>query len=334
MNKSSVGIVIANLGSPKSPDPTHVGQYLNEFLTDPYVINLPTWIRHPLVRLGITPMRKHRSAAAYQSIWNVEGGPLRSITQKVAAKVEQTTEIKTLPAMRYGTPTLRATLEQFRNVQTILLAMQYPQHADSTRTTTIDYVENLVSQQQLIVAPPFYDNEEYLQVLSKHTISQLHESSKHLLISFHSLPEAHVRKADPTGNHCLHQANCCILESVAHSTCYRHQCLVTGNALGSAVGLPYTISFQSRLGRAKWLAPATDVSIKRLASNGVKNLAVVCPGFTADNLETLEEIGLQGKETFLAHGGKSFQLVPCLNTDQNWINFLSNWILGQLQGRN
>jgi len=330
MEKSLVSIVVVNLGSPKSPKPNDVGKYLNEFLTDPYVINLPTWIRYLLVKACITPFRKYRSAKAYRSIWNTDGGPLRTITCQVAAQVEETTGIKTLPAMRYGEPSIHAAIQQLQDYQTIFLALQYPQHADSTRTTSIRYTEQLIENKQLIVAPPFYNDTNYLNVLVNHTKEHLRNPIDHVLISFHSLPESHIKNADPTNKHCLIGSNCCEIESIAHSTCYRHQCLHTAKVLGESLGLPYSISFQSRLGRAKWLEPTTEFSLKRLAQKNVKNLAVVCPGFTADNLETLEEIGIQGKNTFMINGGKSFQLIPCLNSDKNWISFLSTWILQQL----
>lgn len=330
MQKLSVSIVVTNLGSPKSPEPSEVGKYLNEFLTDPYVINLPAWIRYPLVNICISPFRKFRSAEAYRSIWNSDGGPLRTITNQVAAEVEQTTGIKTFAAMRYGEPSLKTTLQQLQDYHTIFLALQYPQHADSTRTTSIKYAERLVGKERLIVGPAFYNNADYLDVLVNHTREHLRSHIDHVLISFHSLPESHIKNADPTNQHCLIESNCCEKESIAHSTCYRHQCLSTAKVLGESLGLPYSVSFQSRLGRAKWLEPSTEFSLEQLAQENVKNLAVVCPGFTADNLETLEEIGIQGKNTFLTNGGKSFQLIPCLNTDKNWINFLSTWILQQL----
>lgn len=323
MSDSSVGVIIANLGSPQSPAPQHVGEFLNEFLTDPYVIDLPPIIRHTLVKVGITPVRKYTSAKNYRSIWNTDGGPLRSTTEKLAQVVEEKTGLKTLPGMRYGEPSIASALQKLREAQTVVLALQYPQHADSTRTTTIEHTKSLFEGQRLLVSPPFYNDPNYLELLTSQTKSHLSQKVEHLLISYHSLPVSHINKSDPTKSHCFMHKACCTSESVAHLTCYRHQCFHTAQFLGNTIGLPYTVSFQSRLGNAKWIQPATSSCITKLASEGIKHLAVVCPGFTADNLETLEEIGIRGNETFQKGGGHTLQLIPCLNTEDAWTGYLS-----------
>jgi len=178
------------------------------------------------------------------------------------------------------------------------------------------------------VLPPFYDRRDYIAAQAALIREHLTESWDHLLLSYHGLPERHLTRADPTGNHCLQRPDCCTTPSPAHATCYRHQCLETTAKLAQALSLSqdqYTTSFQSRLGRLPWLTPYTDQVLQGLPGKGVSDLVVACPAFVADNLETLEEIGLAGRETFLAAGGATFTLVPCLNSRPDWVAALASW---------
>ncbi len=327
----SVGIIIANLGSPASPSRKDVARFLGEFLSDPYVIDIPTPFRQILAKGIIAPTRSKPSSKAYQSIWGAEGGPLRRLTAEIAEQIQTTTKIHTEVGMRYGIPSLRDACEKLRDREKVVLALLYPQHADSTRTTTIEFAQRFLSKDQLIVTPVYFDTPGYLDVLQQVTQDHLEDGIEHLVISFHSLPERHITKADPTDFHCLKSSDCCEVQSIAHETCYRHQCRNTAKSLGDALGIPYTVSFQSRLGRLPWLEPATDQVIPELAQRGNNHIAVVCPSFVVDNLETLEEIGIQAVESFQEHGGTKLKLIPCINTDQRWLTFFSDFIIHQVE---
>lgn len=317
----SVRAVIANLGSPTSPSQADVKQFLGEFLTDPYVINLPGPIRHLLVKGVIAPLRSKRSSRAYQSIWSSEGGPLRFYTEAIAQELRDK-GVSAVAGMRYGEPSLRKAIESQPYSKHIVLVPLYPQYADSTITTMVQHALQFVGDRKLSVVPPFFSRTEYIDALITHTREELHSDIEHLVISFHSLPVRHITNADPTKTHCLKIEDCCNVKSTSHATCYRHQSLETSNSLGQNLGLPFTVSFQSRLGKLKWLEPSTVATVAKLASAGIQKIAVVCPAFTVDNLETLEEIGIQARELFVSLGGKKLQLISSLNTNPSWIQFL------------
>lgn len=329
----SVGIIVANLGSPASPARKDVAEFLGEFLSDPYVVNLPSPLRQFLAKGIIARTRSKPSSEAYASIWDSSEGPLRRITCQVAEKIQECTGIQTVVGMRYGQPSIDQALAELSDRETIILAMLYPQHADSTRTTTIRYLQRACSNKSIRIVPVYYREKEYLNSLVRRTRVNLNDDVEHLVISFHSLPIQHILKADPTKSHCLKAVECCENESNAHETCYKHQCQTTAKYLGDALGLPYSIGYQSRLGRLPWLEPTTIDVITGIAKNGVKRIAVTCPSFVVDNLETLEEIGIQARDLFLSLGGEKLQLLPCLNTDTNWIEFFSRFIQQQLDAR-
>jgi ferrochelatase len=236
--------------------------------------------------------------------------------------------------MRYGEPGINAAIERLasQGITRLNLVCLYPQHADSTRQTTIEAVSAaLPDGVELAVIPPFFDDPDYLNAQAGVIERNLPETWDHLLLSYHGLPERHLTRADPTGSHCLANADCCEVPSVAHATCYRHQARVTSRCLAERLGIPsdrWSISYQSRLGRLPWLEPYTDQVLAELPGRGVRHLAVACPAFVADNLETLEEIGIAGRETFLEAGGESFQLIPCLNDDDVWVSTLARWLTG------
>lgn len=326
----SVGIIVANLGSPASPARKDVAKFLGEFLSDPYVVNLPSPLRQVLAKGIIAKTRSKPSSEAYASIWDSAEGPLRRITYQVAEKIQENTGMQTVVGMRYGQPSINRALDELSDCQMIVLAMLYPQHADSTRTTTIRYLQKVCRLKTIRIVPVYYREKEYLDALVGCTKKPLDDDIEHVVISFHSLPIRHILKADPTKSHCLKSAECCEIESIAHETCYKHQCQITATHLGELLGLPYSISYQSRLGRLPWLEPTTIDVITDIAKNGVKRIAVTCPAFVVDNLETLEEIGIQARDLFLSLGGEKLQLLPCLNTDSNWIEFFAQFIQQQL----
>ncbi len=319
------GILVANLGSPNSPRLKDVRRFLSEFLMDGHVINAPPFIRRVLVKCLIVPFRSRRTAKAYASIWANSKGPLRKHTEAIARAIENRTGIKTTVGMRYGEPSLEAAFRQLADAEEILLVGLHPQHADSTRTTLNERAASLASKASLRVLLPFYKEPQFIESMVQVTRSHLHTETDHILFSFHGLPVQHILKADETHSHCYKHSNCCDTPSPCHAKCYRHQCCETAYLVGEQLDIEYSVSFQSRLGRLEWIKPYTEERIVELAEQGVRRLAVVCPSFVTDNLETLEEIGIRAEQSFIDHGGIHFQLVPSLNDDNDWMDVLAYW---------
>ena len=352
------GVLIANLGSPAGCDAASVRRYLNEFLMDPYVLDVPWPLRRLIVSAFILPRRPRQSAEAYRAIWrdDAPGSPLIHHTMALAERLRDLTGLEVAVGMRYGEPSLAHGIASLGTVDEILLIPMYPQHAASTRTTTIERVRTLATA-PVRVMPPFHARAAFLDAVARLVRSTM-APGDHLVFSYHGLPERHITKADPTGSHCLADADCCETPSPAHATCYRHQCLETTRALARRLGLSasgapsdsfsargapsdsfsargapsdspgqHFTSFQSRLGRLPWLRPYTDELLAELPGKGVRSITVACPAFTADNLETLEEIGIRGRETFMQAGGVSFRLAPCLNDDEEWARGLAAWCI-------
>lgn len=338
-NRPRRGVLLVNLGSPEAPTVPAVRRYLNEFLMDPQVIDLPWPVRRLLVSCFILPTRPKASAEAYESIWRTgeqPGSPLlhhsEAFTTALRASLEHSGLEQEMPvalAMRYGEPSIAQGMKALSDCDEVFLIAAYPHHADSTRTTTITAAQkSLGSHQTLTVMPPFFAANDYVSALAASIRDHLPADYEHLLFSYHGLPERHLTKADPTDAHCLQSPNCCETASTAHATCYRHQVYETTRAVCKALEITpdrYSVSFQSRLGRTPWLTPYTDAVLAELPTKGIKNLAVVCPAFVADNLETLEEMGIQGRETFIEAGGDVFTLVPCMNDHPEWVDVVANW---------
>lgn len=330
-------VLLTNLGSPDSTAVSDVRKYLNQFLMDPYVIQLPWVLRRLIVSLFVLPSRPKASAHAYQSIWWEEGSPLVVLSQRLLEAVKKNTDVPVAIAMRYGSPSIESQLLELAKhvgIEEILLVPLYPHYADSTIKTTIEEAKSVIARNKLdvklLVLQPFYEEPDYIAALVASTAPWLNADSgyDHILFSYHGLPELHLTKADPTGSHCLKRDDCCQVASPAHATCYRHQVLRTTELFVEKAGLKpaqYSIAFQSRLGRAKWLEPSTVDTLKKLAQKGVKNLLVMCPAFVTDCLETLEEIELQGAEEFKQAGGESLTLIPCLNDNEQWVSVISRW---------
>lgn len=340
------GVLLVNLGSPDAPNVPAVRRYLNEFLMDPEVIDLPWPIRRLLVWL-ILLTRPNASAEAYASIWRKgqqPGSPLlhqsEAFTTALRSRLKQSagsaTDADAIPvalAMRYGSPSISDGMAQLADCDEVFLIAAYPHHADSTRTTTIAAAQKVLgANQQLTVMPPFFEAPEYIGALAASIREALPTTYDHLLFSYHGLPERHLIKADPTHSHCLQSHNCCESTSQAarsaHPTCYRHQVYATTQAVCDVLGIQgdkRSVSFQSRLGRTPWLTPYTDQVLADLPGKGIRHLAVVCPAFVADNLETLEEMGIQGRETFITAGGESFTLIPCMNEHPEWVEVVAGW---------
>lgn len=328
-------VLLVNLGSPDAPEETAVRRYLDEFLMDPYVVQLPWLLRRLLVSLFVLPTRPKASAHAYRSIWWDDGSPLVVLSRRVQQALQQRLTIPVGMAMRYGSLGIEGQLLELAanpQVDDVLFIPMYPHYADSTITTTVEEARRVVSKHgleiNLHVQPPFFAQQEYIDALVDSAAPWLQKDFDHVLFSYHGLPESHLTKTDPTGNHCLRQADCCMNASAAHATCYRHQVFETTRCFVESTGLPadkYTMAFQSRLGRAKWLTPSTEETLKELGGKGVKHLLVMCPAFVTDCLETLEEIGIRGSEVFIAAGGESLELIPCLNDNPAWLDVIEKW---------
>lgn len=329
-------VLFANLGSPDSPTVPDVRRYLDQFLMDPYVIQLPWILRRLIVSLFVLPTRPIKSAEAYASIWTEKGSPLVVLSQELLEKIKAQTDIPVAMAMRYGNPSIAGELEQLaaiEGVTEILFVPMYPHYAESTVLTAVKEAEAAIAllglKVTLKVLSPFYEHPDYIAALVQSAQPWLAQDFDHVLLSYHGVPELHLTKADPTDAHCLKVADCCNVPSPAHATCYRHQVLQTTTAFVSATGLrpeQYSVSFQSRLGRAKWLEPSTEHTLKELAHKGVKKLLVLCPAFVTDCLETLEEIEIRGSEVFQEAGGEQLLLVPCLNSHPQWVSTLVKWV--------
>ena len=348
---TQTAILLCNLGSPDDCTEEAVKRYLNQFLMDPSVIQLPWLVRRIIVSLLVLPKRPKSSAAAYKKIWWAEGSPLISLSQKLVTRLQQQINNPVFLAMRYGKPSIEnqiLAIAKDPSLTHIYFIPLYPHFADSTVATSIIEAERVIKKYQLKLKlhthSAFYNDPKYINALVESCAPYIFERASngenlnanklpHVLFSYHGLPESHLKKADPTKTHCLtatgdENKTCCQVDSIAHQTCYQHQVLETTRLFIEATGLTkeqYTISFQSRLGRAKWLEPSTENTLAELANKGVKDVVVICPAFVTDCLETLEEIAIQGKATFEKAGGRSLKLIPCLNEHPDWVAAVAGW---------
>ena len=330
---STPGVLLVNLGSPRSHSVRHVRRYLREFLMDGRVLDAPWPVRFGIVHFCILPFRPKQSAEAYRSIWTRQGSPLVVTGRNVQELLQQRVTVPVDLAMRYQDPSIRDAVARLleRGVEEVFLIPMFPHYAMSSYETAVEAVKSELARQSpgalLRVKAPYYNEPGYIRALVASSADYLGPGYDHLLFSFHGLPERHLRKADPTGSHCLARANCCSASSPAHATCYRAQCYRTVEAFVEKAGISkYSVAFQSRLGRDPWIRPYTDQELVRLARDGVRRLLVICPAFVADCLETLEEIGMRGRETFLAAGGAEFTLIPCLNEHPAWMDALEEMV--------
>jgi len=329
------GILLMNLGSPDTTRIPDVRKYLDEFLMDGRVIDYPWFFRNLLVRGIVIPARVKKSAAAYASIWTEEGSPLMVLTRQLEDAVQAKTQDPVKIAMRYGSPGPKEALDAFAkenpDLEELTVVPLYPHYAMSSYETAVLYARDIHEKGKypfrLSFIKPFYDNADYLAALVERIRPYLSDPYDHILFSYHGIPERHIRKSDPTNSHCLNNANCCSQSSEAHKYCYRHQVFTTTWKLTEMLGIPkekYSISFQSRLGKG-WLQPFTDKRLEAMPAEGIKNLLILCPAFVSDCLETLEEIAVEGKHSFMEAGGSSFQMIPCLNDQPQWVNTLVKW---------
>ncbi len=323
-----IGVLLANLGSPEAPTAEALKPYLTEFLMDPDVIDIPSWARWVLVNWIIVPRRSAESAALYRKIWTDEGSPLlvhsRRFARGLAAKLGD--RVRVALGMRYGRPSIEDALDELKlsELDRLIVFPLYPQFAQSSTLTVEKKVRGVLVGYRHSPDPewiaPFYSDARYIEAMRSVAAERLAAfRPDHHLFSFHGVPERHVKRQHTI---CLASENCCSRITEANGNCYRAQCFHTARSLAVALGIPaerYSIGFQSRLGRTPWIQPYTDHLIADLPLHGVDRLAVFCPSFVADCLETLDEIENREKERFIQAGGKDLLLVPSLNDDPGWI---------------
>ncbi|MCF6223862.1 MAG: ferrochelatase [Flavobacteriaceae bacterium] len=330
------GLLLINLGSPDSTDVKDVRKYLDEFLMDKRVIDIPYWKRFLLIKGIILNTRPKKSAAAYKKIWWKEGSPLVVISERFKEKIAKKLNIPVVLGMRYGSMRIKNAMQELHDmgVDEVLQIPLYPHYAMSSFETVVEKTSEInqkyFSNIKMHVLPAFYNNKDYIKAMSNNLKNSLEGFDyDHILFSYHGIPERHILKSDSTQSHCKIDGTCCDTPSKAHETCYRHQCFETTKAMVKYLGLKqgtYSNSFQSRLLKDPWLKPYTDFELLRLANEGVKKLAVLTPAFVADCLETLEEIAMEGKKEFLNAGGEQFIHIPCLNENKDWIDTVCNWV--------
>ncbi len=326
-----------NLGSPDSTEVKDVRKYLMQFLMDERVIDYPYLLRLLLVGGIIAPFRAPKSAEAYKSVWTKDGSPLvvlsRQLQSALQAQVADPVEL----AMRYGNPTMKHAfdnlVEKNPDLEEVVAIPLYPHYAMSSYETAVEHAKTVHKKNgykfSLSFIKPFFDEPHYIHALTENIRPFLQEEYDQVLFSYHGLPQRHMTKADPTHSHCMKVADCCDVPSAAHATCYHHQCWTTTKLLAANLNIPKEktgFSFQSRLGREEWLKPYTALRLEELPKEGVKKLVILCPAFVSDCLETLEEIAMEGKESFLKAGGETFTVIPCLNLHPLWVEALTTWV--------
>jgi ferrochelatase len=316
-----IGVLLINLGTPDAPEPAAVRRYLAEFLSDPRVIEIPKIAWKPILHGIILRTRPRKSAHAYAQVWEDEGSPLAAITARQARAVQERLGEPILVdwAMRYGNPGISAAIGKMiaAGVTRILAAPLYPQYCAATTASAMDATFAAVAsrrwQPALRTLPPYYDDPVHIDALAanlKRQLAGLSFEPDRLLLSFHGMPERTLKLGDP----------------------YHCHCQKTARLVGEALGIPTAVSFQSRFGRAKWLEPATDETLAAYPSQGIKRLAIAAPGFSADCLETIEELGIRGRETYLAAGGTHFARLDCLNDSDEGTQMLDALVRRELAG--
>ena len=319
-----IGVLLVNLGTPDDPSPAAVKRYLAEFLSDPRVVELPRLLWQPILRGIILNTRPKKSAHAYMQVWTESGSPLAVITraQAEALQARLGEAVRVTHAMRYGNPSIPAQLAELvaAGCERILLAPLYPQYSGATTATVVDKAGQALGamrwQPSLRVLPPYHDDPLHIAALASDLGAQLDAlefTPDVLLLSFHGMPQRTLALGDP----------------------YHCQCCKTARLLEAALGRPslrVRTSFQSRFGRAKWLEPATDAVLAEEARAGTRRLAIAAPGFSADCLETLEELAIRGREQFLAAGGEHFRTLDCLNAGEAGMEMLEALVRRELAG--
>lgn len=345
---TQTGILLINVGTPDRADPSAVAKYLAEFLMDPWVIGLPYPLRWLLIHGIILRTRPAKSAAAYQKIWTAQGSPLllhlRSLVQGVQKQVSTQTHAHVRGGMRYGNPSIESAINEFRDlkISRLVIVPLYPQYSLAATRSASEHCRGLAKKilpgVEIEELAPFYQDSGFIQAFAQTAREALQDFTyDRVIFSFHGLPASQVKRTDPTRAHCLVAESCCAQITDANRECYRAQCYASAGAIAKSLGLAperWHVGFQSRLGhtrRTPWIQPFTDELYRTLPAQGVKRVAVICPSFVADCLETLEEVTLRGREEFIRHGGEELRLVPSLNGSPSWIQALTALVRPHLE---
>ena len=333
--QKNVGVLLINLGSPKELSKKSVRQYLRVFLSDDNVVDLPKFLQQFILRLFILPFRPKNTLEAYEKIWTKKGSPLIISTESIANKLTEKTGWNVEYAMRYEEPSIEKALHKFKKneINKIYVISLYPHNAMATTVTTEletrNVAMNVSNDFELIFTKPFFDNEEYINAMVNSIRPYVENKSyDKIIFSYHGIPKRQAKKTDETGEHCFSTSNCCEIESDGSKDCYRSHTRIASDLTAKKLGLEddqWEIAYQSRIGPG-WLTPFTDKRLAKLPEEGVDNIAILCPSFISDCLETLEEIDIRGRETFLKAGGKNMTYIPCLNDSEDTINLLENLV--------
>ena len=335
MPENTTGVLLINLGSPKELTKKSVKEYLKVFLSDDYVLDLPKLLQQIILRVFILPFRPKKTLEAYELIWTPEGSPLIISTESIANKLSLKTGWDVDYAMRYEDPSIENALLNFKNkgIYKIIVISLYPHNALATTITTeieTRIVANKLSEDfELVFTKPFFDNEIYINAIAN-TIKPCIEKASFdkIVFSYHGIPKRQAKKTDETGVHCFSDSNCCEIAGDGSKDCYRSHTRIASDLTARKLGLSddqWEVAYQSRLGPG-WLTPFTDKRLAELPEEGKKNIAVLCPSFISDCLETLEEIDIRGRKTFFDAGGKNMTYIPCLNDSEDTINLLENLV--------
>ena len=329
------GVLLINLGSPKELSKKSVKQYLRVFLSDDNVVDLPKFFQQFILRLFILPFRPKNTLEAYEKIWTKEGSPLIISTESIANKLTEKTGWNVEYAMRYEEPSIEKALHKFKKkeINKIYVISLYPHNAMATTVTTEletrNVAMNISNDFELIFTKPFFDNEEYINAMVNSIRPYVENKSyDKIIFSYHGIPKRQAKKTDETGEHCFSTSNCCEIENDGSKDCYRSHTRIASDLTAKKLGLKddqWEIAYQSRIGPG-WLTPFTDKRLAKLPEEGKDNIAILCPSFISDCLETLEEIDIRGRETFLKAGGKNMTYIPCLNDSEDTINLLENLV--------
>lgn len=325
------GVLLIQLGTPDSTEVSDVRTYLREFLSDSRVIDIPAPARALLLNAVILPFRPRRSAEQYEKIWKDEGSPLTIHTEALVSALQETLgeAYRVAYGMRYRNPPIETAVTQLAtaNCDRIVVLPLFPQYASASTGSALEKALDVIGERwnvpDVVTVGDFYDDPGYIRSVAEVARPQLEAfDPDHVIFSYHGLPERQVEKSDPTGEWCLARADCCDQMVEANRFCYRAQCFATSRALVSELGLEdgaHSTTFQSRLAGQKWIEPYTDIQVEGLYKSGLRRLAVLTPSFTADCLETLEEIGIRLREQWEGLGGDELLAVPCVNSHPTWV---------------
>lgn len=334
--RERVGVVLVNTGTPASASVPDVRRYLGQFLNDPRVIDIPAWQRWLLLHFIILRFRPAKSAAAYRKIWTDRGSPLLFHGLDLAAEMQTELGEQALVrlAFQFGEPSIPQAFQAFADagIRRVCVLPLFPQYASASTGSAVQAAIEAAAERWVIpslhIVPPFWAEPEFLGTMAGHLQDAIaHEEPDHVVLSFHGVPEHHCTQTDETAQHCLKKPNCCDAIGDVNASCYRAQCFATARGIMARLQLEpqhTTVAFQSRLGRVPWITPHTDVVLTELAAQGKRKIVVAEPSFVADCLETLEEIGIRGREDFKAAGGEDLALVRSLNADPAWAVGLAN----------